>query len=180
MKQFFLTTILLIIICNIVYLFLTDNKGKNSNINSVEFNLKCKLKNHSNDTLTLGELRNTLIFVFTPYSCRSCIERNIDQIKKIEEEYGEKIILTFICLFDTDRDLMVFGKTNGIKFPLYRPIDNLFNKDDLYTSYVPFFLSSENNEKTFTIKHHCLEETGATYDFLYNYFIESHLSIAIR
>lgn len=166
------------IMIGITYYSSSNKKNKDlKEDKELKFNTYCKLKNSNNDTVVLNDLNNKLIFIFTPYSCQNCIEFNISQINRIRVEYGNKINIALLCLFDSDRDLTIFKKNNNIQLPTYRCLNNLFEGNHYYTSFDPFFITFDKNRNSFFIIHQCSKEANNTYNFVYNYFINDNSSL---
>jgi hypothetical protein len=169
MKIKYLLIFIIIIFLIIIGLNMSEvqNKyfDKKSDYSNFIINKNCKLIDINGDTLLIDKLQKKILFVFTPYSCKTCILNQINQLKQVE---NSKLDINLIGYFETQRDLIIFTKLSGIKHPIYRTsCEVFFNRLDQY-SFDPYFLKFENKEVIFIYNYRSSE------DNIINHIINAH------
>lgn len=133
---------------------------KKSDYSEFIINKNCKLIDINGDTLSIDKLQKKILFIFTPYSCKTCLLDQINQIKQVE---NSKLDINFIGYFETQKDLFIFTKLSGIKYPIYRTSCEIFlNKLDQY-SFDPYFLKFENRKVIFIYNYRSSEDNLINY-----------------
>ena len=73
---------------------------------------------------------NKLIFRFNEFSCNSCIDREISNLKKLAETIGKEHII-ILATYNKIRDLAVFKRINKLDIPIYNIPKNIMPTDEV-------------------------------------------------
>jgi hypothetical protein len=96
----------------------------------------------SNDQKVTDELGNNhdlnkvfgttskLVFRFSEFSCNTCIDREIANLKQLASSIGKENIV-LLATYSSIRDLAVFKRINHLDLPIYNIPQNVFSTDQV-------------------------------------------------
>ena len=96
----------------------------------------------SNDQKVTDELGNNhdlnkilgatskLVFRFSEFSCNTCIDREIANLKQVASNIGKENII-ILATYNSIRDLAVFKRINHLDLPIYNIPQNVFSTDQV-------------------------------------------------
>ena len=153
-KIYLLSTLMLLLGINFLFIYYYLHERNNNIIHEETFNKKNRefnnlknnyftqlednltyinpnklLINNLEDTFLLKNIishKTKLVFSFSKFACRSCIETEIERLKKNEDIVGEGNVI-LLTNNESVRDLVLFCKQNKVTYPIYKTDDELLN-----------------------------------------------------
>jgi len=156
-------------LCDETVTILSNNQIEHYYSDYIKLGKNIILTTENNKKIRLASIINkpTLVLRYSEFVCQSCVDNQIELLKKFGEETGEQNVL-IISTYDEIRNLIIFKRANQLNMDIYN-IEKL--KIPLDSENIPYYFVID---ESFTIKHVFIPNNGIVsltekyLDFIWN------------